>query len=94
MSLPFSHPYLHENVKFKKDKKQKIGSFLWQEKHKPIEMEKFAVKKSNRISIYKAIFQQKPTFFHLDSQKRSVENNESINFSQTTRNYVLNGFWL
>ena len=28
VSLPFSHPYLHEIVQFKRDKKQKIESFL------------------------------------------------------------------
>ena len=32
MSLPFSHPYLYEIVKFKRDKKQKIEAFLQQEK--------------------------------------------------------------
>ena len=36
VSLPFSHPYLHEIVKFKRDKKQKIEAFLQQEKHKRI----------------------------------------------------------
>ena len=28
VSLPFSHPYLHKIVQFKRDKKQKIESFL------------------------------------------------------------------
>ena len=37
-------------------------------------MEKFAVAKNNRISISRGILQQKPTFFHLGSQKRSIEN--------------------
>ena len=30
---------------------------------------------------------------HFDSLKRSVENNQNINFSQTTRSYILNSFW-
>ena len=56
-------------------------------------MEKIAVEKNNRISIYRGILQQKPTFFRLGLQKRRVENNQSINFSKTTRSHILNGFW-
>ena len=56
-------------------------------------MGKFAVEKNNRISTYKGILQQKPTFFHIDSLKGSAENNENINFYQTARSKVLNGFW-
>ena len=89
VSLPISHPYLHEIVKFKRDKKKKIEAFL----HKLILMEKFAVENNNRISIYRDILQQKPTFFHHGSQKRNVVNNQSITFSQTRRSYILNGFW-
>ena len=91
VSLPFSHLYLHEIVQFKRNKKQKIESFLQEEKHKL--MEKFAVENNNRISTYRSILQQKPTFFHIDSLKRSAKDNENKNFSQTTRTYVLNGFW-
>ena len=90
--MSFSHPYLLDIVQLKRDKKQKIESFLPVEKHKLIQMEKSEVEKSKRIFIYRSILQQKPTFFHLDSLKRSVENNQNINFSQTTRSYVLNGF--
>ena len=91
--MSFSHPYLLDIVQFKIDKKQTIESFLREEKRKLIQMEKSKVEKSKRISIYRSILQQKPTFFHLDSLKRSVENNQNINFSQTTRSYILNGFW-
>ena len=74
VSLSFSHLYLLDIVQFKRDKKkqQKIESFLREGKHKLIQMEKFAVGKNNRISIYRSILQQKPTFFHTDSLKRSV----------------------
>ena len=34
VSLPFSHPFLLANVKFKREKKQKIKTFLQQEKYK------------------------------------------------------------
>ena len=93
VSLPFCHPYLNEIGQFKRNKKQKIESILQEEKHKLIQMGKFAVEKNNRISTYKGILQQKPTFFHIDSLKGSAENNENINFYQTTRSNVLNGFW-
>ena len=89
--LPFSHPLLHEIVEFKRNKKQKIELFLQEEKHKLIQMEKFALEKNARISLYKSILQQKPTFYHLDLLKRSVEINQNINFSQIT-SYILNGF--
>ena len=93
VSLPFSHPYLDKIVQFKRDKNQKIESFLREEKHKLIQMEKFAVEKNTRISFYRSILQQKPTFYHLDSLKRSIENNQNINLSPRTRSYILNGFW-
>ena len=93
VSLPFSHPYLHEIVQFKIDKKQKIESLLQVEKHKLVQMEKMSLEKSTRISLYRSILQQKPTLYYLDSLKRSDENNQNINFSQRTRSYTLNGFW-
>ena len=71
---------------------EKTETFLQQEKHKLIQMEKFAVEKKKRTSIYRSILQQKPTFYHLNSLKRSAENNENINFAQNTRSYILNGF--
>ena len=49
VSLPFSHPYLHEIVQFKRDKKQTIKSFLQEEKHKLIQMEKFSLEKGTEI---------------------------------------------
>ena len=47
--IPFSHPYLHEIVQFKRDKKQTIKSFLQEEKHKLIQMEKFSLEKGTEI---------------------------------------------
>ena len=90
--LPFSYPFLKEIVDFKREKKQKLEAFLQQENHKFIQMEKFAAQKNKRISIYRSILQQKPTFYHLNLLRRSAENNENINFSQNTRSYILNGF--
>ena len=77
----------------KETKNKKSDSFLQEEKHKLIQMEKFSPEKNTRISLYRSILQQKPTYYHLDLLKRSIENNQNINFSQTTRSYILNGFW-
>ena len=48
-------------------------------------MEKFAVEKNNITSICRTILLQKLTIFHLDLQKKSVENSQSINFSQNSK---------
>ena len=76
VSLPFSHPFLKEIV----NKKQKTETSLQQEKRKLIPMGKFAAQKKKTISIYRSILQLKPTFYHINSLKRSAENNENINF--------------
>ena len=62
VSLPFSHPFLHEIVEFERNKKQNIQSFLQEGKHKLIQMEKYALEKNARISLDRSILQQKPTF--------------------------------
>ena len=40
-------------------------------------MEKFSTQKNKKNSIYRSILQQKPTFYHLNSLKRSAEDNEN-----------------
>ena len=50
-------------------------------------MEKFSLENSTKISLYRSILQQKLTFYHLDLLKKNVENNQNINFSQTSRSY-------
>ena len=75
----------------RKKNNKKLKHF-YNKKNKLIQMEKFAVEKNKIVSIYRSILQQKPTFYHLNSLKRSVENNENINFTQNTRSYILNGF--
>ena len=74
----FTHQYLHKTVQFKRNKKQKIESFLQEEKHKLIQLGNNALRKNNRISLYRSILKQKLTFLHLDSLKRSAGNNQDI----------------
>ena len=57
VSLPISHPFLHKINQFKKDKNQKIEDFLLEEKDKLLRMEKNAVAKSQRLSLYRSILQ-------------------------------------
>ena len=54
VSLPISHPYLHEIVQFKKDKKQKNKSFLQEENHKLIQMEKFFLDQKQEFRFIRA----------------------------------------
>ena len=91
VSLPFSHPLLHKINVFKKEKKNKKLSSIYKRKNKLLQMEKFTIEKNDRISLYRSILQQKPTFFQLGSLKRGAENNQDINFVQTTRSFILNG---
>ena len=63
VSLPFCHPYLHEIVQFKRDKKQKIEVFLQEEKHKLIQMEKFAVEKTLEFPFIEAFCSRNQHFF-------------------------------
>ena len=50
VSLPFSHPFLLEIVKFKREKKNKKLKHFYNRKNKLIQMEKFAVKKRQKNS--------------------------------------------
>ena len=92
VSLPFSHPLLHRINVFKKEKKNKKLSSICKRKNKLLQMEKFTIEKNDRISLYRSILQQKPIFLQLGSLKRGAENNQDINFVQTTRSFILNGF--
>ena len=93
VSLPFSHPILNETVQYKDKKKERIENYIMFEKQNLLNMEKRALLKNHRISLLRNIFQQRPEYYHLNSQKRSAENNKQINFAQTTRSFVLNDFW-
>ena len=59
------------------------------QKHKLIQIVKFSACPKKIISIYRSILQQILSFYHLNSLKRSAENNENINFSQNTRIYFI-----
>ena len=90
--LPFSHPFLHEIIQFKNNKNKKIEAFLLEEKTSFYVWKKNTIAKSQRLSLYITILQQNAAIYHFDSTKGNVENH-NINFSQTTRSYILHNFW-
>lgn len=65
VSLPISHPYLHEIVQFKKDKKQKNKSFLQEENHKLIQMEKFFLDQKQEFRFIRAWYNKNRHFIIL-----------------------------
>ena len=80
VSLPFSHPYLLDIVKYKRDKKNK--------KWRDIE----AILKSHRLSALQSIYLQWAEFRNLSSNKRCVDEAGKRNFSLNLRSFLLNGF--
>ena len=64
-----------------------------EEKQNLLRMGSNAVLKHKRLSLLRNILLQNIIYYPLDSKKRSVENNENINFSQNTKNNVLNYIW-
>lgn len=64
-----------------------------EEKQNLLRMGNNVVLKHKRLSLLRNILLQNIIYYPLDSKKRSVENNENINFSQNTKNNVLNYIW-
>ena len=95
VSLPFAHPYLKSisERKQKKPKKQKIKKYLLDKKNGLLRVEKQTLLKNERLSLLRNILLHNPIYYSLNSLKRSAENNQNINFLQTTRSYILGGFW-
>lgn len=64
-----------------------------EEKQNLLRMGNNTVLKHKKLSLLRNILLQNIIYYPLDSKKRSVENNENINFSQNTKNNVLNYIW-
>ena len=92
ISLPFSHPYLLDIVNYKKNKKQKVESYINLKKKNLLKMEKEALLRNDRLLTYQSIYLQMPEFRNLTSNKRLFDEAGKINFSLNTRNFFLNGF--
>ena len=66
-----------------------IEKYCLKEKHTLLKIEKDALLNIHRLSLYRNVFLQKPNYFQLDFQKRSVENNDR--FLQSTHVHILGG---
>ena len=81
VSLPFSDPVLTNINKFKREKCKNLNVFYWQKC--TVLFKNYAVEENKRIPLYRSILQQKPAFYQLNYLKKSVENNQKINFHKT-----------
>lgn len=75
VSLPFSHPFLSQLVKHKEIKKERIKNYILMDKQKLLAMKKDALLKRDRLTLYPKTLLQNLMFYHLNSLKRSFENN-------------------
>ena len=91
VSLPFSHSYLKEMIDSKEKKSRKIEKYIVSEKNNLLNVEKKATLKSDRLSLFRNILLQSPTYYQIAPQKRNISQN--LNFSQTRRRYISNRFW-
>ena len=90
VSLSYGHPLLEEVRQYKKSL-PKIHTIIEKEKDKLLQLENDAVNCNERLRILKCIFSQPITYYKLDSNKRLPST--KINYT-TTRDYILNSFWL
>ena len=65
-SLPLSHPYLKELVKFKKKMGQRIERYFWDQKENLLAIENKAQELNKRLLLYRQILTMKPQCFLLD----------------------------
>ena len=89
--LPYGHPFLSDvrNIHIKKEYKA-IYKEIQEIKYKILKEESKAGSKSERICILKSISTQAFTYFKLDSNNRPMIKSPT----QSTKQYILNGYWL
>ena len=93
VSLSCSHSLLKKILRFKEEKRERIEKYILEETQNLLKMVKSTLLKNYRLYLLRNILLKKPAYYHIDSLKRSVKNNENVNFTRTTRSYILNGFW-
>ena len=85
VSLLFSHPYLNEINRFKKDKKGRVEYWFLKEKDILKKLEKEALL-NHRLCMLQTVYDQLPQFRDIMTNKRMINNIENINVSMNTRN--------
>ena len=69
VSLTFGHLALREIDEYKKDKGRRIEKYFWTEKEKLLELEKSALKNTQRINFLNNTLEQIPKIVHVDCSK-------------------------
>ena len=89
VSLPFSHPHFQKNNQYKWCKKQRIEIWFLKEKDVLKKLEKESILKNHRLLTLQTIYDQMPQFMDLETNNRCNNDIENINFSLSTRRYIL-----
>ena len=90
VSLPYGHALLEEVRQYKKSLPE-THTVIEKEKDKLLQPENDAVNRNERLRTLKCISSQPITYYKLDSNKRLPST--KTNYT-TTRDYILNSFWL
>ena len=78
---PFQTQFWRILINLKGKNCKNLNVFYWQKS--TVLFKKYAVEENKRIPLYRSILQQKPAFYQLNYLKKSVENNQKINFHNT-----------
>ena len=87
-SLPYGH-FLLADLRQQKKEHKEIHKQIKSIKYDLLKEEHKACSKCERIRILRSILNQSPTNYKLDSNKRPKQ----TNILQTTKAYILNGYW-
>ena len=87
-SLPFGH-FLFSDIREKKKKYKQIHKKIMDIKDDLLREEFRASDKCERITVFRCILAQQPTYYQLNSTKRDAINN----IFRNTREYILSGSW-
>ena len=91
VSLPFGHILLEKTREYKKQL-PKIHEQIDKEKNTILKLENDAVMQNERLRILRCIFSQPLVYFDLHSHE-PVEFKRAFKYA-TTKDYVLNSYWL
>ena len=89
-SFLYGHPLL-EPLREKKKRFKEIQKRIYENKFDLLKDENAVIQKCKRTCILRSTVSQPFTYFKLDSTKRSLTNKSQL---QSTRDYILNGFWI
>ena len=92
VSLPFGHILLEKTRQYKKQL-TKIHEQIDKEKNAILKLENDAIMQNERLRILRCIFSQPLVYFDLQSNELNTEVNHAFKYA-TTKDYILNSYWL